>query len=270
MMCAMEINGSHVLITGGSRGIGAAMAAAFAKAGATVSVAARSTAGLEAVAGPIGAKTFTVDLSNQDETEELVPRVEADAGPIDILINNAGIETTEHFHTVGLDHLRQVARVNLEAPMVLTRQVLPGMLERNRGHLGYTSSLAATSGFPGLATYGATKAGLSNFVSAVRLELRDTNIHTTIISPGPVDTDMWDKVELASEISPVIKRLGTMQLIPKKSPEYLAKRTVMAVASNTRHVRTPKRLLTNFWLREAPARMTEMIMAGVEVGPKKN
>jgi hypothetical protein len=61
-----------------------------------------------------------------------------------------------------------------------------------------------------------------------------------------------------------------MQLIPKKSPEYLAKRTVMAVASNTRHVRTPKRLLTNFWLREAPARMTEMIMAGVEVGPKKN
>lgn len=268
-MANVDIDGAHVLITGGSRGIGAAMARAFAARGAKVSVAARSTDALKAVAAPIGAATFTVDLADADQTEALIPTVEAEAGPIDILMSNAGIETTDHLHNVDVDTLRQISRINLEAPMVLTRQVLPGMLERNRGHLAYTSSLAATSGFPGLASYGATKAGLSNFVSAIRLELRDTNIHTTVISPGPVDTDMWDQVEQATQISPVVNRLAKLQLLPKKSPDYLAKRVVKAVESNARHVRTPRRLSTNFWLRESPARMTEWMMTGVEVGPKQ-
>ncbi len=265
----MQIEGAHVLITGGSRGIGAAMAAAFAKAGATVSIAARTTAALDAVAEPIGATPFTADLSDAAETEALIPRVEAEVGPIDILMNNAGIETTDHLHKIDVETLRNVSRVNLEAPMVLTRLVLPGMLERNHGHLGYTSSLAATAGFPGLAAYGATKAGLSNFVSAIRLELRDTAIHTTVIAPGPVDTQMWTQLEDDGNIDPVITRLSRLQLLPKKSPEWLAGRAVAAVAANTRHVRTPRRLSTNFWFREAPARITEWAMTGVEVGPKR-
>lgn len=265
----MQIDGSHVLVTGGSRGIGAAMASAFAKAGASVSIAARSTAALESVAEPIGASTFTVDLADADQTEALIPRVEAEAGPVDILINNAGIETTEHLHNLDVETLRTVNRVNLEAPIVLSRMVLPGMLERNRGHLAYLSSLAATAGYPGLATYGATKAGISNFVSALRLELRDTDIHTTIIAPGPIDTDMWDQVEDATDIEPAIKRLDRLQLLPKKSPEWLADKTVAAIAANARHVRTPKRAAASFWLREAPARLNELLMTGVDVGPKR-
>ena len=245
------------------------MARAFAKAGARVSVAARSTEALEQVAAPIGASTFTVDLADTYQTEQLIPMVEAAAGPIDILMSNAGIETTEHMNSVDLDTLRAVSRVNLEAPMVLTRQVLPGMLERNSGHLAFTSSLAGTSGFPGLASYGATKAGLSNFVSAIRLELRDTNINTTLVAPGPVDTEMWDNVEQTDDLSPVLRRMNRLQLLPKKSPEFLAQRTVEAISNDVRHVRTPRRLSSNFWLREAPARLTELLMTGVEVGPKR-
>ncbi len=244
------------------------MARSFTKAGAKVSIAARSTTAMEAVAEPIGASVFTVDLSDEAQTEGLIARVEDEAGPIDVLINNAGLETTDFFHKSDLATLRTVARVNFEAPLVLTRQVLPGMLERNRGHLGFTSSLAGTAGFPGLAAYGGTKAGLMNLVAALRLELRDTDIGTTVIAPGPIDTDMWDQVEDSADIEGVIRRLRIMQLLPKKSPEYLAERTVDAVKMNRRHVRTPRRLSTNFWLREAPSRLTELVLRGVEVGPK--
>lgn len=264
----MDLKDAHVLITGGSRGIGAAMARHFARAGARVSVAARSTEALQAVAEPIGANVFTVDLYNTDETEGLIARVEAEAGPIDVLMSNAGVEETDHFHNVDVETLRMLTRINLEAPIVLTRQVLPGMLERNKGHLGYTSSLAGTAGFPGLATYGATKAGLMNFTAALRLELRDTKIRTTVISPGPVDTDMWDTVEATDATVPVVARLNTFKLLPIKSTDYLAKRTVAAVRHERRHVRTPRRLSTNFWFREAPGRMTELMLSGVPVGPK--
>lgn len=245
------------------------MANAFATAGARVSIAARSTEAMRAVAEPIGASVFTVDLADQAETEALIGQVEDTAGPIDVLMNNAGIETTDLFHKTDLETLRLVSRVNLEAPMVLTRQVLPGMLERGRGHLGFTSSLAGTAGFPGLAPYGATKAGLMNLVAALRLELRDTDIGTTVIAPGPVDTTMWEQVEDSSDIEDVIQRLRRLQLIPKKSPEFIADLTVKAVQTNKRHVRTPRRLGANFWLREAPSRLTELILSGVDVGPRR-
>ncbi|MEM7274049.1 MAG: SDR family NAD(P)-dependent oxidoreductase [Actinomycetota bacterium] len=265
----MDLNGAHVVITGASRGIGAAMAKAFAAAGANLSLAARSADGLASVADPIGGRVFPVDLLDQDQTEGLVERIEAEAGPIDVLVNNAGVEGTSLVHKVDVDMVRRIARLNLEAPMVLTRQVLPGMLERNRGHLVFTSSLAGTSGFPGLASYGATKAGISNYAAALRLELRDTEIGTTVVAPGPVDTDMWDDVEAAGDIAPVLKRLRLFQLIPIRTPDYLAERTAAAVTGNHRHVRTPRRLNSNHWFREAPSRINEWLMTGVDVGPKR-
>lgn len=264
----MDLNDAHVLVTGASRGIGAAMAAEFAAAGARVSVAARSVDALQAVAKPIGASVFPVDLSDADQTESFIAEVEAKAGPIDVLMSNAGIEETAYFHEADVDTLRQMTRINLEAPMVLTRQVLPGMLERNKGHLAYTSSLAGTGGFPSLTAYGATKAGLTNFVAGLRLELRDTNIQTTVIAPGPVDTAMWDSVEAEDASKPIMDRLNALQLLPIKKPDYVAKKTVKAVRAGRRHVRTPRRLSTNFWLREAPTRITEIAMTGVKVGPK--
>lgn len=264
----MDLQGAHVLITGGSRGIGEAMAHEFANAGAAVSVAARSTDDLERVAASIDGTAFTVDLSDPFQTEALVERVEAEAGPIDVLMNNAGIETADFFTNLSADEIRQVNRVNLEAPMVLTHQVLPGMIARKRGHLGFTSSLAGTGGFPGLCTYGATKAGLSNFAAALRIELRDTPIGTTVLAPGPVDTDMWDSVSDTDSLADVLKRLNLLQLLPKKSPQKLAQRAIEAVAADRRHVRTPRRLSSNYWLREAPTRLTELALLGVKVGPR--
>ena len=258
---------AHVLITGASRGIGAAMAAAFASAGARVSMAARSLDALTDVAAPFGGLVHQVDLTDPAQTDDLIDRVQDKAGPIDVLVNNAGIEEAALFHEVDVDLVRTVSRLNLEAPMVLTRQVLPTMIERDQGHLVFTSSLAGTAGFPGLAAYGATKAGLLNFAAALRIELRDTDIDLTVVSPGPVDTDMWDAVGSAPGLESVLDRLNMLKLLPIATPTKVAERTVEAVRFGRRHVRTPRRLAPNFWLREAASRTTELLLRGVDVGP---
>lgn len=260
----MLIEGANVLITGGSRGIGEALAREFAGAGAKVTVAARSKAALDTLAAEIGGTAFEVDLMDDDAVTALIPRVEAEIGGIDILVNNAGIETTHGLTEESVDNVRAVCRVNLEAPILLTRAVVPGMHARGRGHLVFTSSLAGTSGFPGLATYAGTKAGLTNFVASMRLELNDTNIGTTIIAPGPVDTRMWDALEEDAYMDDLLKRFNRFQLIPKITPHKLAQRTIKAVAADKRHVRHPRRLSANFWLNEAPRRVSESLAAGIK------
>ena len=91
------------------------------------------------------------------------------------------------------------------------------------------------------------------------VELRDTPVNVTIVAPGPVDTAMWDHLEEASDSDAMLKRLRTLQLIPKVSPERLARRAVFAVKLNRRHVRTPLRLSSQFWLNEAPRRINEIV-----------
>lgn len=266
----MELVNAHVLITGASRGIGAAMARAFAERRANVSLAARSADVIKDMAEGLGGQAFPTDLLDPDQVDGLIARVEHEAGPIDLLVNNAGLDTAAHFHTINSEIIRDVIRLNLEAPMVLTRNVLPSMLERNKGHLVFLSSLAGTGGFPGLAPYCGTKAGIDNFASTLRMELKDTAIGTTVVAPGPVDTEMWDRLEDNSDVfGPMLKRLNQLQLLPKKTPGYIADQTVLAVEGNKRHVRTPKRLTGNFVLREAPGRLTETLLRGVPLGPRR-
>ncbi|MEZ5279812.1 MAG: SDR family oxidoreductase [Acidimicrobiales bacterium] len=263
----MEIDGANVLITGGSRGIGEAMARRFSSEGARVVLVARSQPEIQRLASELGGEWLAADLSDPDQVEALIPEAEERFGPIDILVNNAGVETTAGLSEESIDTIRSVVRVNLEAPILLTRAVIGGMHERGRGHLVYTSSLAGTTGFPGLATYAATKAGLTNFVASMRMELNDTNIGTTIVAPGPVDTRMWDALEEETYNEGLLKRFNTLRLIPKTKPDRLAKRTVAAVKADRRHVRHPARLSTNFWFNEAPRRVTEAVTVGVKFRP---
>ncbi len=263
----MDLQGKHVLITGASRGIGAAMARSFAKAGVRVSLAARSAEALAALATELQGTAFPIDLLDPAAVDALIPRVEREVGPIDILVNNAGLESSQWLAHEDPQWIRDVVRLNLEAPLVLTRAVLPGMLARGRGSVVFTSSLAGTAGFPGMAVYSATKAGLNNAAAALRLELRDTPVSVTLIAPGPVDTRMWTTLEAQNDFDPMLRRLNLLHVIPKKSPTTIATRTVRAVAKNHRHVRTPRRLSATFWLGEAPQRLTELLLARVPLMP---
>jgi len=264
----MDISGRHVVVTGGSRGIGEALAREFASRGANVTLIARNADALKRIAGEINGNFLVADLSDDAVVDGLIEDIERQFGPIDVLVNNAGLDTSTPFAVEDIREIRAVARLNLEVPMLLSRHVLPGMLSRARGHLVYVSSLAGTAAFPGMAVYCGTKAGIFNFSESIRRELKDTPVNITVLSPGPVDTQMWDNVEASvPTVRAVVRRFQVLQLIPTASPKDIARRTVSAVIKNGAHVRDPKRLSINFWLNIAPTKISNLVITGIKFDP---
>ena len=179
------------LLTGGSRGIGPVIAEALAKRGANLALAARSKTGLQEVATNLNryrsrVEIVTADLSKSTECEGLVDEVMQKLGKIDILINNAGLETEGAYVELSWASVQKTIEVNLVAPMALTHLVLPEMLERKRGHIVNIASIAAKSGAPFAAVYSGTKAGLAEWTRALRLELANSGVHFSTIFPGYV------------------------------------------------------------------------------------
>lgn len=264
----MKLQGKHIVVTGGSRGIGEHIARQCAARGAQVTLVARNHDALMRVAHDISGNVYEADLSDDAVVDSLIEKIETQFGPIDVLVNNAGLETSTPFAVEDDREIRTVSRVNLEVPMLLTRHVLPQMLARGHGHLVFVSSLAGTAGFPGMAVYGATKAGILNFVNGLSRELKATRVNITVLSPGPVATDMWNEIEKRrSSIQKVVRRYQKLQLIPTADPVKIARRTVDAIEKNKPFVRDPKRLSINFWLNHAPTRIANLAAIGIRFDP---
>ena len=185
------LKGMVVLLTGGSRGIGPVVAEALAKRGAVLALAARSESALLDVArrlSELGTETLVapVDLRESSQREKLVADVQLKFGKIDMLVNNAGLESEGAYAELSWPSIQETIEVNLLAPMALTRLVLPRMLERNTGHIVNIASIAAKSGGPYAATYSGTKAGLAEWTRGLRLELTGTGVCFSTIFPGYV------------------------------------------------------------------------------------
>jgi short-subunit dehydrogenase len=184
--------GDVALITGASRGIGRHVAMALARQGMDLVLAARSLDGLHTVAEEVCAATgvtvsaLTVDLGDREQAAALVPRAEAAAGRIDVLVNNAGLGQVYRPDEVPLEQLGAMTDVNLLAPMVLTRMVLPGMIERGRGHVVNIASMAGLLAQGYQEPYNATKFGLVGFTRALRLTAQDRAwaVSASAICPG--------------------------------------------------------------------------------------
>ncbi len=131
----MKLDGKRVMITGASRGIGESLAGKFAQAGATVALVSRDKDALETVAGPLGGTVHPADLADPAQVAGLIDRVEDEAGPVDVLVNNAGIGVTCGFTEAADDVLRMTTEVNYLAPAELCRQAIPRMLRRGGGHI---------------------------------------------------------------------------------------------------------------------------------------
>jgi short-subunit dehydrogenase len=259
----MKISGARVLVTGASRGIGECTARAFADAGARVAVVARSEEPLAKLAAEIGGDAYPTDLADRDAVAGLFDRVEAD-GAVDVVVNNAGVDLTGRFLDTEPDAIEALYRVNLLAPTEICRQALARMVPRARGQIVNVSSLAGVSAVPGLAAYSASKAGLSHLTAALRAETKGTGVVMTLVELGPVITPMLDNVHSYGPTERSFARGARIGVIVDLDPDAVAGAIVDAVRRDRRHVRLPKRSSLLMMIGEAPRRLTEIMLIGVD------
>ena len=192
--------------------------------GAKLTLTARSAASLREVAEELAGKATRVhsiaaDVCDDGARRKLLEEAEAVLGPIDILVNNAGIEQIVSYTDLPPDRIEAMIDTNLVAPLILSRLVLEGMIERGRGHVVMMSSLGGKKGSPYSATYAATKAGLIAWTSGLRTELEGTGVSASVICPGFVS-----EVGMFAERSQEAPRvLGT------STPEAVAQAVVRAI-----------------------------------------
>lgn len=184
-----DLRGRTALVTGASGGLGAHLARRLAREGMNVALAARREQELSAIAGEletlgVQAAALPVDLSDLDQIDPLVERTEAALGPIDLLVNNAGVEAGGAFTACTREELTSMVDLNLTAPMLLTHRVLAGMLSRRRGHVVFISSLAGKLGPAYNEPYAATKAGLVGLTQSLRAEYLREPVGFSVVCPG--------------------------------------------------------------------------------------
>ncbi|HEU5322562.1 MAG TPA: SDR family NAD(P)-dependent oxidoreductase [Methylomirabilota bacterium] len=183
------------LVTGGGRGIGRAIALALARAGLDVAVGARSVDQVEAVAGQAraaGVKALGVelDVTEPRSVDHAVWHTVTTLGPVDVLVNNAGIAESAPFVRTGPELWERHLRVNATGPFLLTRAALPGMLERRWGRVINVASLAGLFGSPYVTAYTASKHALVGLTRALATEVSGKGVTVNAICPGFVATDM--------------------------------------------------------------------------------
>jgi NAD(P)-dependent dehydrogenase (short-subunit alcohol dehydrogenase family) len=196
-----QLQNRVALVTGAGRGVGRAIAEAFAAEGAAVALAARSAKELEEAVAAIKAKrgkaqAFAVDLFDREKTLELPGQVGDALGPIDILVNNAGIGSSASPGPVvemNLPYWDQTLELNLTVPMLLSKAVLPEMVRRHWGRIVMVASIAGKAGTFHGAAYSASKHGVLGLTRSMALEVCKVGITVNAICPGPVKTVMNDR-----------------------------------------------------------------------------
>jgi short-subunit dehydrogenase len=221
----LPLAGQVALITGASGGIGQATARELARQGASVVLAARRADLLDALASELGAsvvETLSVptDLTDSAQIEPLVEHALERFGKIDILVNNAGIGSSRSLAKTPPDVIRRELEVNLVGAILLTRAVLPGMLERKRGAIISIASVAGHVAVEPL--YSATKFGVRGFSYALRRQLRSSGVTVSVVSPGFIRTPMTCGNRL-----------------PMPGPEVVARRIAKLVRKPKRDVIVP-------------------------------
>lgn len=225
----------HALITGASSGIGEALAREFAKAGWSLTLAARREDRLKALAGQLKAPSFVrpSDLSRLDQCGPLWREAEAALGPVDLLINNAGIQYVEPTVGVSDERAEALMTVDVLAPMRLARLAVVSMLERKRGGIVNIASVAAINPTPGMYHYNAAKAALAAASESLRVELRGTGVSVVTVYPGPVSSEMEAAARASFEPSAATRN------IPTGSAEGLAQKVRRAVERDEARVVYP-------------------------------
>jgi NADP-dependent 3-hydroxy acid dehydrogenase YdfG len=186
------------IVTGASRGIGLAIAEVLIGDGVRVAMVARGTAVLEQHAARLGplALPTPCDVGDASAVARAVSTVgDAFGGAPDVVVSNAGLFVLAPVEATSLEDFRATLDVNLVAPFLLARAVLPAMRAARRGHLITIGSIADHTTFPENGAYAASKHGVRALHEVLRAELRGSGVRATLVSPGPVDTSLWDDID---------------------------------------------------------------------------
>lgn len=213
------------LVTDASSGLGRAIAAALRSEGLEVLALGRDAQALATLAAETGAQPVVADIRDRTQLARLIVEF-----PIDVLINNAGVLPSHGpFQTSSLDDLDALVSVNVLAPLALTHMVLPGMIERRRGHILFIGSSAGRTPHPDLAVYGATKAAIGHFADSLRGDLLGTGVRVTEIAPGRARSKLYrDAVGLEHVEAALYEGVDPIE------PEDIAALAVMALSTPAR------------------------------------
>lgn len=193
---SFRLDGRRALVTGGSRGLGRVMAQALAEAGAEVAITSRSADGAAAAAAALSAATtrtvrgYAADVQVSADITRLADQVEGTLGPVDILINNAGINVRGPSQELAEADWDAVIDTNLKGPFLCARLFGPRMAERGWGRVINLGSILSVIGLPGRAPYAASKAGIVNLTRVLALEWAERGVTVNAICPGPFATEM--------------------------------------------------------------------------------
>jgi short-subunit dehydrogenase len=262
----LRLNGSHVLITGGSKGLGALLAQNLIDAGARITLVARPTTVLEKTAADLGCAFLGADLSKPASCAGLVSRAEKLNGPVDVLVNNAGAGATRHYADLTAEELAGAMTLNLLSPMELSRQVLPGMIARKRGIIANVSSLAGEMAVPHVAAYGTSKAGLMMHTLTLRRDLARTGVKTIAFVIGAVPgTGVYDE----GTTSPVTSAVGDrfQKLSKQLSPDVVASWMAATIERGRDAIVTmPRSAAPLVRLHLLPNRIGGLLFSGIDPG----
>ena len=211
----MNLGGQTALVTGASGGLGQAIARALAGRGAHVVLTARRVDVLEALAEETGGRAVACDLNDRAAVLKLVE----DAGPIGVLVANAGLPASGGIQSFSLDDIDRALDVNLRAPMVLARLLGEGMVSRGGGHIVFVSSLSGKAATVGSSVYSATKFGLRGFAMGLREDLRPRGVGVSTVFPGFIrDAGMFH--DAGTKLPPYVRT---------KTPEDVGAAVVRAI-----------------------------------------
>jgi len=187
----MDLNDQRIVLTGAAGGIGRLLSMALVRKGARLSRLVRRPE-----ADPLGATlgdrvlTLACDITQGDQQERAIDRIKREWGGIDVLINLAGVLDFQGAHHQDPDQLHRIVATNIEAPLQLTRRVLPDMLAQQHGRIVNVGSMFGSIGFPFFAAYSASKFALRGYSQALRRELHDTGVGVTYVSPRAINTPL--------------------------------------------------------------------------------
>jgi short-subunit dehydrogenase len=251
----VKLEGAHIAITGGSRGIGAALASAFAKRGARLSLVARDESRLRRTADVLGARAIVADLR---DPEDVIARLE-DIAPVDILVNNAGIDATGALTDLSAAALRDLIAVNVTAPVELARQQIPAMAARGSGRIVFVSSLSGQIALPGMTAYSATKAAITRLAAGLRTELSGSGVAITLVEIGTVDTEMYSAIRGNPAAQAALRRLFASRGLRLLRVEEVAAAVVRACEKDRGHVVLPRRAWAQSAMLQLPQRVVDAV-----------